>query len=158
MTTYAIINGEGVITNRIILYDADGWELPEGFTLTRETETTYEIGGTLLDGVYTPPERPAPPPPPVPTEISDRQFFQQLAIAGIITPTEAIAAVATGTIPAALKALVNQLPTDQMFGATMLLSGDVSFSRTHPLTAAIGAAYGMTAAQIDALWTAASKL
>jgi hypothetical protein len=99
-----------------------------------------------------------PPPPPVPTDISDRQFFQQLAIAGIITPTEAIAAVATGTIPAALKALVDQLPADQMFGAVMLLAGAVSFSRAHPLTEAIGAAYGMTAAQIDALWTAASKL
>jgi hypothetical protein len=99
-----------------------------------------------------------PPAPPVPTDISDRQFFQQLAIAGIITPPEAIAAVATGTIPAALKALVDQLPADQMFGAVMLLSGAVSFSRTHPLTEAIGVAYGMTAAQIDALWTAASKL
>jgi hypothetical protein len=99
-----------------------------------------------------------PPQPPVPAEISDRQFFQQLAIAGIITPTEAIAAVATGTIPAALKALVDQLPTDQMFGAVMLLAGAVSFARAHPLTEAIGAAYGMTPAQIDALWIAASKL
>lgn len=99
-----------------------------------------------------------PPPPPVPSSISDRQFFQQLAVSGIITEAEAIAAVATGTIPAALQALIDLLPADVKFSATMLLSGAVTFERSHPLTEAIGSAYNMTPAQIDALWLAASKL
>lgn len=99
-----------------------------------------------------------PPAPSVPQGISDRQFFQQLAVTGIITEAEAVAAVSTGTIPAALQALVDTLPADARFGAVMLLSGAVTFSRSHPLTEAIGAAHGMTQEQIDELWSAAFKL
>lgn len=94
----------------------------------------------------------------VPEEISDRQFFQQLAIAGSITPQEALDAVKTGVIPAAISAVVDMLPDDQKFAAQMLLSGATVFKRSHPMTTALGAGLGLSSAQIDAIWIAAAKL
>lgn len=94
----------------------------------------------------------APQIAPVPTSISDRQFFQQLAIEGKITQDEALAAVATGTIPAAMEALVQQLPAESQFAARMLLSGATQFERAHPLTATLGQMYGMDSAALDLFW------
>ena len=98
------------------------------------------------------------PPAPVPASISDRQFFQQLAVQGIITQADALAAVKTGTIPAALQQLIGGLPTDQQFGATMIVSGATTFERNHPLTIAIGTAYGWTSDEVDALFRTAGAL
>lgn len=97
------------------------------------------------------------PPAPLP-DISDRQFFQQLAVQGVITQDEALAAVKTGSIPAALQGLINSLPADQQFGATMIVAGATTFQRNHPMTVAIGAAYGWNAAQIDAFFRLAAAL
>jgi hypothetical protein len=94
----------------------------------------------------------------VPQQISDRQFFQQLAVQGIIGQADALAAVKTGAMPADLQALINQLPADQQFAATMLISGATVFERNHPLTVGIGTAYGWSSAQIDALFIAAAAL
>lgn len=83
------------------------------------------------------------PPPPVPQSISDRQFFHMLAKLGTITKDEALAAVKTGEIPAALQAFVAAIPDeDDRFDAEMLLSGAVEFRFDHPLTPAIAAANG----------------
>lgn len=90
--------------------------------------------------------------------ISDRQFFQQLALSGIISEAEAEAAVATGTIPAAMLALVDALPSEQRFGARMMLKGAVEFRRDHPLTNALAAMYGWSNEQVDALFEAAAAL
>jgi hypothetical protein len=98
-------------------------------------------------------------PPIVPDIISDRQFFQQLAIAGLITEDEALAAVMTGTIPQAMEAFVEALPTgQQQFSARMVLCGATTFERSHPLVQAFGAAQGMSDEQIDQLWIDASAL
>jgi hypothetical protein len=101
---------------------------------------------------------PAPAPAPVPAEISDRQFFQQLAAQGVITQREALAAVKTGDIPAALQQVIDDLPPGQQFEATMIISGTTTFQRGHLLTIAIGVACGWTADQIDALFRAAAEL
>jgi hypothetical protein len=100
-----------------------------------------------------------PVPFPIPQQISDRQFFQQAAVDGLITQDEAIAAVATGTIPAVLQTIVDGItdPAEQ-FAAKMLLSGATVFERRHPFTEAVGAALGWTSAQIDAFFTAAHAL
>jgi hypothetical protein len=100
-----------------------------------------------------------PPPPPVPQEISDRQFFQQAAVAGVITQAEALAAVQTGTIPAVLQAMVDAIQdADERFAATMILSGATIFERNHPLTEAIGVGAGWTSEQIDQFFMLASLL
>jgi hypothetical protein len=93
----------------------------------------------------------------VPQTISDRQFYQQLAISGIITETDALAANAA-VIPPPLMAIVDALPADLQFNAKMLLSGAVTFERNHPMTIGIGSAYGWTSEQIDAFFVAASAL
>ena len=49
----------------------------------------------------------------VPAIVSDRQFFQQLALMGIISEKEALAAVGPGTLPAALAAMIESLPPEQ---------------------------------------------
>lgn len=100
----------------------------------------------------------AAPPPPVPAEISDRQFFQQMAIEGRITEQEALDAVGSGAIPSAMDALVEQLPANQRFAARMLIRGATTFRRTHPVTELIGQLYGLDGDQIDDLWRNASEL
>lgn len=98
------------------------------------------------------------PAPAVPLSISDRQFFQQLAVQGIISQDDALAAVRTGAIPEALQQLINGLPVDQQFGATMIVAGATTFERSHPLTIAIGSAYGWSVDRLDAFFRAAAAL
>jgi hypothetical protein len=115
-----------------------------------------EIAAWEAEGNTIPPY--IAPPPPVPDQISDRQFFQQLSIMGLITQAEALSAVQVGTIPAAMETFIGSLPSDSQFSARMVLTGATTFQRSHPLVAMFGAAQGMTSAQIDALWIAASAL
>lgn len=99
------------------------------------------------------------PPSPVPMEISDRQFFQQAALAGFITEEEALAAVQTGSVPAAMQAIVDGIARmADRFSAQMILSGATTFRRDHPLTSAIGSALGKTDAEIDEFFRAAALL
>lgn len=95
---------------------------------------------------------PASPDPELIPDISDRQFFQQLAVEGRVSEAEALAAVATGTIPAAMLALINQLPADQRFNAKMLVSGATTFRRAHPVSELIRQLYSWTPAQADKFW------
>ncbi len=90
--------------------------------------------------------------------ISDRQFFQAPAQAGAITADEALAAVMTGRLPAAIEAAVSALPAAERFAARMLLSGATAFERGHPMVARLGAAIGYDAAALDALWHQAAAL
>lgn len=96
------------------------------------------------------------PPAPIPT-VSRRQFFQQAAISGIITESEALAAVTTGALPASVVAFIGSLPADQQFASKMLFSVN-EFQRSSPLATAFGAAIGMNAKQVDIFFMAASQL
>jgi hypothetical protein len=98
-----------------------------------------------------------PPPPPVPEEISDRQFFHQLALAGLISKMEAVAAVNTGTLPAQVEAIVASLPEDPEFEARMYFAAR-TYNRSHPFVDQMGAAMALTPEQIDDLWRAAAAL
>lgn len=99
-----------------------------------------------------------PAPPPVPQVISDRQFFQQLAVLGHITQAEALDAVGPGILPASMLALIAQLPAEHQFGAQITLTGATAFERRHPLTDVLGGMYGMDSAALDQLWRDASVL
>jgi hypothetical protein len=138
---------------------------PEPLSFTVRKSDPFGLGPAVREWLAANPDFPvapyvAPPPEqePVPEEISDRQFFQQLAIAGLITQDEALAAVMTGALPAAMLTFVASLPADQQFAARMALCGATVFKRSHPLTAAFASAEGMTPEQIDALWRAAAAL
>jgi hypothetical protein len=91
--------------------------------------------------------------------ITNVQFFQQLATIDAITHAEALAAVGRGAIPGALQRVVDAIEDpEQRFVASMLLTGAAVFVRNRPLTDAIGASLGMTAAQMDELFIAAAAL
>lgn len=98
------------------------------------------------------------PAEPVPATISDRQFFQCCAVRQLITKEEAIAAVARGEIPVALKLYISQLPEELQFQVEMLLAGATTFERQHPITEAVGQFFGMNAAQIDQFWIDANTM
>lgn len=109
--------------------------------------------------IEEPDAEPTPDPEPyVPETISDRQFFQVLANRQLITKAEALAAVSVGTLPAAMDALLAGMSEDDEFAARMLLQGATQFNRSHPLTQAFGAGFGMTPEQIDELWIEADAL
>lgn len=91
-------------------------------------------------------------PTTVPEEISDRQFFHGLAKQGIISQAEALEAVGPGILPAALDALVEQMPEADRFDVRMLLRGATIFQRSHPMTAALAAAFGWGSADTDEFW------
>lgn len=115
-----------------------------------------EYNGYVLEEWY---EMPPPAPPPTMPIISDRQFFQQAAIDGIITQAEALAAVKTGEVPVVLQTIVDGIPDDtERFAAQMLLSGATTFNRNHPLTEAVGQSLGWSAQQIDNFFLSAALL
>lgn len=94
----------------------------------------------------------------VPESISDRQFFQGCALYNLITQSEALEAVKTGTLPTTLAGFINQLPVEQRFSAEMLLSGATIFERSNPHVDAFGQLAGMTSDQLDDFWIFCSTL
>lgn len=101
---------------------------------------------------------PPPPGPLVPEEISDRQFAQQLAVAGTITEAEALAWAARGDLPLAIEVAIDALPDDEQFSARMLLSSATTYHRSHSLADALGSVMGYGAEDLDELWREASLL
>lgn len=102
---------------------------------------------------------PATLPPPVPLAISDRQFAHALKNSGVITHAEAMAFVQTGTIPAALQSIVDQIEDqDAREAAELLLAGATIFERGHQMTEALRTGIGWTTEQADDLWREGATL
>lgn len=96
----------------------------------------------------------------IPTTISRRQFWQQLAVDGDITEDEALAAI-DGVIPDKLAKAIDALPDDAMrFSAKMLLKGAGDFLRSNPMVDVLAApaALNRDAAALDVFWIAAAAL
>lgn len=106
------------------------------------------------------PFAPNPVPEPSPEEIraaipplTRRQVFIALHRLGLITATEAVAAAATGVVPATLEPLFAALPEPDQTDARVTFAAFQMAYRLDPLTAMIAAAADMTDEQIDAIWT-----
>lgn len=85
--------------------------------------------------------------------ISDRQFFQGLALRGLCTPQEALEAVRAGVLPRTLRAFVDSIgDADERWAAEMLMAGAKEFRRDHPFVDAVGAWAGLDAAALDHFW------
>ncbi len=129
----------------------DNYDTPEGQQLWHEAMA----GGHGVIAEYVAPETFEP----LPDEISRRQFFQYLAVIGIITKDEALAAMQGGVIPASLQAIIDQLPTDDgKFNAQMFVVGAQNFNRLHWLTDVVREAMHWTLEQRDDFWREAAKL
>jgi hypothetical protein len=150
-------NGQPIDGFVWVEYSFDGSGTPGTMVQTQPANATADQLAAMGITVQADPPS-SPPPAPVPQIISDRQFFQQLAIQNVITLDEALAAIGPGTIPASLSTLIGKLPLDQQFAAKMLISGATQFDRNHPLVATLAAAFGWNSAQTDFLWTSASQL
>lgn len=106
------------------------------------------------------PFAPEPEPDPEPEDpraaippLTRRQVFIALHRLGLITAAEAVAAAATGTVPAALEPLFAALPEPDQTDARVTFAAFQMAYRLDPMTAMIAAAAGMTEEQIDAIWT-----
>jgi len=95
---------------------------------------------------------------PVPQYITDRQFFQALALRGIITRDEALAAVATGAIPPEMEHMISQHTPDEQFAIRMYLAGQTQFDRYHTLVALFAEDFQLTTGQMDDIWRLGSTL
>ncbi len=91
--------------------------------------------------------------------VSDRQFYQGLALRGFCTPEEALGAVRTGLLPPALRAFVDAIADAQeRWAAEMLLSGAKEFRRDHPFVSRVGAWAGLDTESLDDFWSQCSAL
>lgn len=118
-------------------------------------------GGTVYGKIWNGSAivEPGPETQAVPDEISRRQFFQHLAVMGIITKADALAAMQGGVIPAPIQAIINHLPSDDdKFNAQMFIVGAATFHRTHPLAETVREALSWTAEQKDDFWRQAAML
>lgn len=96
---------------------------------------------------------------PVPQSISRRQFYQYLAVTGKIAKGEALAAIKTGAVPAALQAMLDQMTDeDAKFDADCLLSGATDFDRDNPLVMVFAIMEQMSEAEVDDFWRNASQI
>jgi hypothetical protein len=76
MTTLCVIDDVSqIIVNRVIVEDPAAWAPPAGHTAVEETGEPMLIGGSYVDGVYTPPVLPEPPPPPKPVPGPEDQIL-----------------------------------------------------------------------------------
>ncbi|PLL13943.1 hypothetical protein C0V75_00325 [Tabrizicola sp. TH137] len=106
------------------------------------------------------PFAPEPVPEPEPEDpraaippLTRRQVFIALHRLGLITATEAVAAAATGEVPAALEPMFAALPEPDQTDARVTFAAFQMAYRLDPMTAMIAASAGMTEEQIDAIWT-----
>ena len=102
--------------------------------------------------------KPFAPPPEFFAPLSRRQFYQILAIKGLITAEEALAAMQHGAIPEQFNRLLQSFTPEEQFAAKMLLSGAGEFQRDHPLAEKFAEDQGLSAQQIDAIWREGASL
>lgn len=105
---------------------------------------------------YVPPPVPEPTPEELRAAIpplTRRQVFIALHRLGLITADEAVAAAATGAVLAALGPVFAALPEPDQTDARVTFAAFQMAYRLDPMTAMIAAASGVTAEQIDTIWT-----
>lgn len=141
---YALIK-DGKVENVIEWDGVSEYQPPDGYIMLPADQVVSVGLNVLLPGQVP--------------DISDRQFFQQAAIMGLITQDEALQAVKVGAIPATLQAIVDMISDpNAKFAANMMLSGATIFQRSNALTEQVGMAMGWTSDQLDQFFLSASLL
>lgn len=93
------------------------------------------------------------PPEPVPTSLSFAQLLIGLVAEGWITEADGEGWL-TGTLPAAVTAVIDTLPQDQRFAAKASALRPSEVLRADPLVSALGMAAGKTEEELDAFFRA----
>lgn len=88
-------------------------------------------------------------PPEIPESVSRRQILIGMALVGWISEKEAIDALATGARPTAVEAVIDQLPQEEQFPATMKWIGFQTAYRDDAMVAALATAAGKTEQDVD---------
>jgi hypothetical protein len=88
--------------------------------------------------------------------VSRRQMILALARAGIISEPEAIAAAATGALPAALESALATLPASAAFEARVTWASMTEVERLHPLVDMLASSRGMQPTEVDQLFDLAA--
>lgn len=153
MKRYTLPSGEVVLEGAAFVCAKDGvdYAFPPSWLAKADDDKLAEWGITS-EVIPDPVTKPAIP------DISDRQFFQEMARREVISEAEALAAVKTGEIPAAILALFEGMPPPAIFEVEMLLSGATIFHRHHPVTDELAVAWGMSPAETDEFFIAAHAL
>lgn len=90
MVAYAQVrDSDGLIVNRVAADEGAPLEAPAGFHFVEDDGGLYDIGGTLVNGVYTPPTLPAPSPDQVRRESLLNSALRQEVAAILRTGTPA---------------------------------------------------------------------
>lgn len=157
---YIAVDGGGVVFSMTDDIEQSQIEGADIIGIDDDFGFTFGPGGTVYEKIWNGKAIIEPPVTElVPDEISRRQFFQYLAVLGIISRQEALAALQSGAIPAPLQAIIDQLPSeDDQFEAQMFIIGAENFNRLHPLSDTVRIALGWTVEQKDDFWREASKL
>ena len=121
-----------------------------------QTATGWELQDRGGKPVLVPITIPTPP-PPMPTQITNRQYYQQLAIMGPITQQEAADAV-VGTPPPTILGYISSLPQAQQFDAEMFFKGGTIYDRHAALLTGLATYMGWSNSFMDTLWEEGSKL
>lgn len=153
------MNVIGYTENGAIRIEIDGVELfvPDDM----ENRHRVMVAEWEADGNTTPqyaathptPEQQLAALPPV----SHAQIIAVLILAGIITEAEGVAWI-TGTLPAAVEAMIATLPADQRVIARLRAIRPTSVIPTDPLVAALAAAQGQGVADLIVLFQTAAAL
>jgi len=128
-------------------------------------EPGHALWSKASAGLEITPYTPAVPEKPTEAEIraalpplTRRQVFIALHRLGLITAPEAVAAAATGEVPAALALSFAALPEPDQTDARVTFAAFQMAYRLDPMTAMIAAAAGMTESEIDAIWIGFAKV
>lgn len=134
---YIIVDENGLVINRIVA--GSGWvnDIPNS-TAVAETDVEYSIGGSYVNGVYTPP----PEPEPVPVVIN------------VVTARQARLALLNSGLLDQVEAAVTQAGTE----AKIYWDYSTEIHRDSPFIASIGQSLGLTDTQIDDLFKQAVTL
>lgn len=152
--------------NTLITLSVNFAELPENevkFTASADDSEAHgvELYNNAINGEYGEIGEyvaPSAPPTPIPAEISTRQFLIAAALNEMITQEEALSAATSGTVPAAIQAVFDQLPGDQAFVALVTWAKMTTIPRVDPLVAAVAAAFNMTSQELDQFYIQAGAL
>lgn len=148
------IQGAQWLPNGEILATIDDqvWSVPDDMgNRHRRAIAEWEKAGGVINK--------ADPVPEIIDPISRRQFFAGLEKRGKITKHEALAAVKLGTLPAVMKAVVDNIPdADQRYEVDMMLSGASMFERNHEFVPIFANAINWNSKHTDDFWKYAGTL